>query len=83
MVSQFQTVLEKIIIPQFPDIHHVEVVELPSRGFYRVTYVLNRSLDNRNNYIKLMEETTALYKMLTPDLRGDIIVEFENLHELD
>jgi hypothetical protein len=77
MVSQLQKVLEKIILPQFPEIGYVEVEELGLGGFYRVHYMMTREMDFRKDYVKLMEETVTLYKMLSPEERGDIIVDFK------
>ena len=84
MVSQIQKVCEKIIVSQYPEIDHVEVEQLGLIGeYYRVTYYIKEDLANRKDYIKIMEDTTTMWRMLTPELRGDILVDFKHVDEED
>jgi hypothetical protein len=81
MVSQLQKVIENIMVPMFPEIESVEVEQLGLGGFYRITYFMRGKLKSHQDYIKIMEETTTLYKMLSPEEKGDIIVDFKKVDD--
>jgi len=80
MVNQLQKAAEKIIIPQYSEIDHVEVEQLgKTGGFYRVTYFLKEKMPVRQDYIQINQDTVTLWRMLSPETIGDIVVDFKTL----
>jgi len=84
MVSQLQKVCERIIVPQYPEIDHVEVEQFGlNGGYYRVNYYMKKDFPIREDYIKIVEDTISLWRMLTPEIPGDIFIDFKNVDEED
>lgn len=82
MENQLQKALEKIIVPQYSEMDHVEVEQLgSSKGFYRITYFLNTKMPLRQDYVQIMQESTTIWKMLSPEVIGDIIVDFKMVED--
>ena len=74
--AQFQNVLEKIILPQFPEVNHVWVSQFGLMGDYiRVRYILNHKWESPSRPLELQDETISLYKMMSPSKEGDIYIE--------
>lgn len=83
MVSQFKKVLEKTILPQFPEVSYVDVSQFGFGDFYRVRYYLNRKWDDNVRPVALMNETVSLFKWMSPDKNSDIFVEMKDLEDED
>jgi hypothetical protein len=78
MVESLQNVLEKIILPQYPTISHLEVSVLGLGAIYKVLYYTDGPITIPDAY-KIMHETTSLFKMLGPTREEDLIVNFEKI----
>ena len=83
MVEQFQKVLETIIIPQFPEVSIVRVNQMGFGDFYNVRYYLNKQWDGPARPVDLMNETVALFKMMSPDKNSDIFIDMRHIDELE
>lgn len=76
MIEQLERVFEQIIIPQFEPLKYVGVTKMGlGEAWYKITYYFEPPLD-REDAIKIMEETSSLYHMMGIK-GGDIIVTFE------
>lgn len=74
--AQFQNVLERIILPQFPEVNRVWVSQFGMMGdFIRVRYILNQKWKSPARALELQNETISLYKMMSPSKEGDIYIE--------
>lgn len=66
MVPQYVALVDVIVTPMGLD-----------ESWFKIVYYIQPPLD-REDAIKIMEETTTLYRMMGPKL-GDIVVTFEKL----
>lgn len=82
VASQFENVLKKIILPQFPEVNDVWVSQFGLTGDYiRVRYILNHKWESSARQFELQEETVSLYKMMSPSMDGDIFIEMRLLED--
>ena len=78
MFKRLSLVIEKIILPQFPQIKDFEIKVSTSKDFsmYKVIYFIGK-IENLQAY-KIMEETESLFKMTSPESKYDsITISFE------
>lgn len=76
VASQFESVLKKIILPQFPEVNDVWVSQFGLTGDYiRVRYILNQKWESPSRAVEIQNETVSLYKMMSPSMDGDIFIE--------
>lgn len=75
MQKIIQNVLDKVIVPSYPEIDSVMVLKMGLGDYYRISYILNSKISYEST-IEIQEETAKLYKMLGPERKSDIIIDF-------
>ena len=66
MEQQIIKVVEKIILPQYPEVTHVDINTI---GIWSISYVVTYGVDSIDHFreIKLLNDTVSLFNMLSPD----------------